>query len=398
MPKRVAKLLTEVQLQRWLRAGAPVAKSDGDGLTFTVSSSGYAAWILRYPFGGRRKELTLGRYPDTSLQQARELAVDLRREVARGVDIAIEKRRKKHASVASWTVRQLIEHYRVESLASKAASTRRLWGGYINKWLLPTLGPMVVKDVKAADLVSILKKCAERGAGAMRTLHMAACSLFEHAKGQAIREDNPAAAIKRSAIKSAPPRRKGIALSENQLRVLLRSLASDNVGLAIRLHLITGVRPTELVEAKWNEFDLQQQTWSLPAERTKTRAGYTIYLPEQAISIVEKLHQQRLSEVFVFPAAYGAVDRPMPYQTYRGWIRRAHQAAGAGCPSFKAHDLRRTMRSGLTSLKVRFEVAERSINHKLPQMAEIYDRNDYADERRDALAMWATRLQDLASQ
>lgn len=397
MPKRVSKLLTDLQLRRWFADRKPVAKSDGDGLTFTVSASGCATWILRYSLGGRRKELTLGRYPDLSLQEARIWASKSRLQVAEGVDVAVEKRRQKHASVATWSVRQLIDHYRTEALAHKAASTRKLWGGYIDNWLLPHLGAMAVRDVNAADLVKILKKCSERGAGAMRSLHAVASSVFEHARGQAIRDDNPAALIKRNTIKLAPPRRKGIALLEHQLRILLRSLGENTMGFAIRLHLMTGVRPTELVGAQWDEFDLEHATWSLPAARTKTRSSYTIYLPQQALLVVEKLRKQAMSEVYVFPAAYGGVERPMPYQTYRGWIRRLRQSAGSGLPVFKAHDLRRTMRSGLASLNVRFEVAERSINHKLPQMAEIYDRNDYAEARKVALAEWADWLQKLES-
>lgn len=82
----------------------------------------------------------------------------------------------------------------------------------------------------------------------------------------------------------------------------------------------------------------------------------------------------------------------MPYQTYRGWLRRQLDRVGDKCRRIKPHDLRRTMRSGLAIMGIRYEVAERAINHKLPAMAEIYDRNDYAEERRAALAQWATFL------
>ena len=63
--------LTDVELRNWIKAGQPVAKSDGDGLTFTLSAKGTAAWTLRYRFGGKPKELTLGRYPDMTLTKAR---------------------------------------------------------------------------------------------------------------------------------------------------------------------------------------------------------------------------------------------------------------------------------------------------------------------------------------
>lgn len=74
-------LLSDLQLKRWLKDGAPLAKSDGDGLTSTVSAAGCAAWVLRYRYGNRRHELTLGRYPDISLSEARTLAAIKRVDV-----------------------------------------------------------------------------------------------------------------------------------------------------------------------------------------------------------------------------------------------------------------------------------------------------------------------------
>src|SRR4051794_6151020 len=109
--KRRAKVLSEVQLRAWLASGKPVSKSDGDGLTFTLSSAGAAAWVLRYRVGGRRRELTVGRYPDMSLQAARRIAARERLRVGDGVDVAAEKRRARHASLAAWTVRQAVNDY-----------------------------------------------------------------------------------------------------------------------------------------------------------------------------------------------------------------------------------------------------------------------------------------------
>jgi hypothetical protein len=101
MAKQTEKL-SEVQLRAWLAAGTQVAKSDGDGLTFTLSSAGAAVWVLRYRVGGRRREVTLGRYPDYSLKKARQEAREARVRVSKGVDVAAEKRREKHAGMAAW--------------------------------------------------------------------------------------------------------------------------------------------------------------------------------------------------------------------------------------------------------------------------------------------------------
>jgi len=74
-------LLSDLQLRRWIKAGTPLARADSNGLTFTLSAAGVAGWILRYRHGGRRRELTIGRYPDISLADARGIATIKRAEL-----------------------------------------------------------------------------------------------------------------------------------------------------------------------------------------------------------------------------------------------------------------------------------------------------------------------------
>lgn len=393
MAKRTDKL-TDVRLRAFLAAGEPVAVSDGAGLTFTVSAAGAAAWVLRYRIGGRRRELTLGRYPDLSLQAARRKASAKRECVTDGVDVAAEKRRASHVSVSAWTVRQVVEDYTDKVLATRRPSTRRLAQTYIRLGILPRLGAMIAADVRRADVVAMLRANGKRGAGAVRTLHAVTRGVFEHARGLVIRDDNPAAGIKQTSVVSVPKRRKGGRLEGDELAAFLRAIPDDTKGDALHLHLLTGVRPAELCEAPWAELDLDAGTWCIGDERSKTGEGFTITLPPQAVALLRRIRAHTPVSAFVFPASRGN-DRPIPYQTYRAWLWRALDAAGIARGTIKPHDLRRTMRSGLATLGIRYEVAERAINHKLPGLAEIYDRNDYAVERAAALRQWADYLDAL---
>jgi integrase len=228
----------------------------------------------------------------------------------------------------------------------------------------------------------------------MRTLHAVTRAAFEHARGQVIRADNPAIGIKRDTIAPAPARRSGATMEGDELATFLRAIADDAKGWALRLHLLTGVCPGGLCGAAWSEFNCDSGTWTIPAERTKTGSSYTIRLPEQAMDLLRKSEANSPRSAFVFPASRGN-DRSIPYQTYRAWLWRVLDEVGIARDAFKPHDLRRTMRSGLASLGVRYEVAERAINHKLPGMAEIYDRNDSAAERAAALAQWTDYLDGL---
>jgi len=90
--------LTETLIQQWIRDGKPVAIADGDGLTFTLSAKGMAAWTLRYRIGGKQKELTLGRYPAINLEAARNLAGIERAKIALGRDVSAEKQEAERAA------------------------------------------------------------------------------------------------------------------------------------------------------------------------------------------------------------------------------------------------------------------------------------------------------------
>ena len=116
--------LTDLQLRHWIKAGKPLAKADGDGLTFTLSAAGVAGWILRYRHGGRRRELTIGRYPDIGLAEARGIATLKRAEVQQGRNPAAEKQKAKATAARDWTVRDLAKDYRAKKLVSLAHSTQ----------------------------------------------------------------------------------------------------------------------------------------------------------------------------------------------------------------------------------------------------------------------------------
>lgn len=101
-------MLAESVLQHWMLQGKPVfGRSDGAGLTFTLSAKGTAAWTLRYRQWGERRELTIGRYPDLGLDAARSLARSVRARIALGDDVAAEKRGKKRTMGAAVRLEQL---------------------------------------------------------------------------------------------------------------------------------------------------------------------------------------------------------------------------------------------------------------------------------------------------
>ena len=149
--------LTDVQIRNWIKAGEAIAKADGDGLTFTLSAKGTAAWVLRYrvPSAKSQKEMTLGRYPDISLGKARELATEARAKIQQGADVAREKQATKRESASAWTVRQLADDYMQKSEAHLAQGTIDQRRQQLRAHVFPIIGSLAAKDVTPADIVTI---------------------------------------------------------------------------------------------------------------------------------------------------------------------------------------------------------------------------------------------------
>src|SRR5215469_3804927 len=117
--------LTDVQIRNWIRAGVPQARSDGAGLTFTLSATGTAAWVLRYRFAGKPRELTLGRYPDIGLGKARELATAARAQIQQGKDVGRDKQTNNAAQKSARTFRELAASYMAVAFPDMAENTVR---------------------------------------------------------------------------------------------------------------------------------------------------------------------------------------------------------------------------------------------------------------------------------
>lgn len=147
--------LTDLQIRHWTKAGEPLAKADGGGLTFTLSAGGAAGWILRYSHGGRRRELTIGRYPDISLADARGIATIKRAEIMQGRNPAADKQKAKATAAKDWTVRELAKKYRAKKLVSLAHSTQVSYGRRLKR-VEKKLGALTVREVEASDVVALI--------------------------------------------------------------------------------------------------------------------------------------------------------------------------------------------------------------------------------------------------
>jgi integrase len=396
---RLARVLTDVEIRHWVKAGQAVTKSDGAGLTFTLSEKGTAAWVLRYRIGGKQKEVTLGNYPDLTLNKARELAAEKRVEVQQGKDVAQVKQEQKLALTAAGTVAELCTAF-FERTVKGRIKRPDLVKAMLDNDVVRVLGKMRIESVKPADVDRMVLGIVKRGAPIManRTLTITK-AVFDFAIRRHWIEYNPASAFNRSDAGGEEKARQR-SLSDAEITRLFQ--AFEKAGpvfhvsdLATRLLLLTAVRKSELVGAAWAEFDLDAALWTIPKERIKTgdKTGkdFTIPIPPLAVKWLLEIKQGTIATDYLFPAKRRVAKKPLARETLNWALGEiAHDL-----DHFTLHDLRRTARTQLASLGVKPHVAERCLNHRLPGINDTYDTHDYMDERRSALELWAAKLEKL---
>lgn len=392
-----ANALTDTQLRTWIKTGVPLARADGSGLTFTLSAAGTAAWVLRYRFGGAPRELTLGRYPDLSLAEARKLARLHRARVQQGEDVARAKRREKRAAAAAWTFAQLAHDYKVKAFPTLAASTREQRERHL-AMACQRLGGLTARDVDPADIALLIEQIGMRSRSMAEVVLTAVNEAFKHGIARRVVVANPCAGLTVGAICGKTETRERVMLAEPELRALLAELPTIGIenALTVKILLATCVRISELALAEWSHLDFDKAEWFIPPENSKTRNGFTVPLVPAVIGWFRELQPLACGSRYVLPArrtsrAKGA-DAPFEQRSLNAMLHKLCDRLGDHCRRFTPHDLRSTARSWLAAMGVAVPVAERCLNHSLGGLLAIYDQHDYMTERRAALEGWTTFL------
>lgn len=394
--------LTDVQIKQWIKAKEPVAKADGEGLTFTLSASGRAAWILRYRIAGKAKEKTLGQYPYISLAEARRLAAEDRAKIQLGVDVAVEKQRAKREAAGAWTVKRLAEDYLAKSEGRLEQSTLEGQKQRLRDYIYPVIGNVNACDVRPSDLIAIVERASKKSLHVARLVLGVEKAIFAHGLGRHIVESDPASQIKTSALLGPRPvARTRVMLSEDELKIILPLLPKMGVqnALMAKILLGTAVRLGELVGAKWENVDFENKTWFIPPTDIKGKKGkarngddvrgFIVPLTDSVLEWFSDLKELAFQSDYVLPIrsrkkAVG--DAHMEAVTLNAAFNKFWKTyVSDKCQRFTPHDLRSTARSHLSRLGVELLIAERCLNHSLGGLIAIYDQHDYLDERRIAL-------------
>jgi integrase len=300
--------LTDTEIRRSKPTERPYKLSNGGGLHLLITQAGGKLWRWKYRFDGAEKLMALGRYPEVALADARERRDAARKRLANGIDPMAERMAEKTAvKVATEHTFEKIaelwlEHWKGNKSARHSATTRNR----LKVNVYPVLGERPIADVEPMELVQLAKGIEARGASDMakRILQIVGM-VFRYAVAHGYSKRNPVAEIRPSDILK-PTRKTNMArIDARELPALLRSIevyeGRQLTRLAIKLMALTFVRTSELIGARWEEFDFDAQRWSIPETRMKMKTPHIVPLSIQAVEVLELLRTISGTGELVFP-------------------------------------------------------------------------------------------------
>ncbi|TPE47168.1 tyrosine-type recombinase/integrase [Amaricoccus solimangrovi] len=414
---RVARTLSAVEVKRLRHPGrggnVTVAVGEVSGLLLQITPNEGRTWLLRATVGGKRREIGLGGYPDVTLAGARERAREAKDKIRRGID-PVEERKAAKAALAAARSRGLTFAEAVDRcLAARIDAFRNekhrdQWRNTLRTYAMPELGAIQVHEIAVQDIARVLEpiwqtktETASRLRGRIEAV-LSWATVAGHRAG-----DNPARWKGNLKELLPPPSKVARQINHPALRIddaprwfaALRS--REGMGSrALEFATLTAGRSQEVRGARWDEIDLVNRIWIVPASRMKMDREHRVPLAEAAIALLEAL-PRFAGNPLVFPAARGGQLSDM---TLSATMKRLHEAdlavEGAGFTDRTSkrpavpHGLRSTFRDWVAE-RTNFpgDMAEVALAHKLPNATEAaYRRSDMIEKRRTMMEDWVAFL------
>lgn len=393
--------LTDTKIRSAKPGTKPYKLTDFGGLYLEVRPSGAKLWRYRYRIAGKENLFAVGEYgsapPAIGLADARAARDVARALVKQGIHPS-------HHRQAERLQRNTESSNTFEAVAREWIGQKKDgWSPYYAKQVetfleddvFKYIGGLPIKSVTSAHLLEIVKRVEKRGAETVALMIRQHCSaIFRYAVSTLRAGIDPAAAlrgaIKRPKVKHHKP------LPPADIPNLLKKL--DTWGglrateIAMRLLLLTFVRPGELRGAKWDEFDLDEALWRIPAERMKMREAHVVPLSEQAVALLRELYKVTGTEAHLFPNQ----RRPKSYMSITTLNRALERLGYQG--KFSSHGFRAAASTLLNEMGWRPDVIERQLAHKeRNKVRASYNRAEYMPERAKMMQAWADYLDALAA-
>ena len=387
-----------------IRSAKPQSKTvklfDGGGLYLEVAPSGGKWWRLKYRIEGKEKRISLGVYPTVSLKEARKRRDAAKEQLSHGVDPSENKKACKAAIKAQeGTAYEIIarEWFAKYSAGWSASNKVKVFARQMN-YIFPFIGAKMIQTITAPELLEALRHIEKRGS--LDTAHRALqdCSrIFRYAIATGRGERDTAADL-RGALPPAKGGNFSTITEPKAVGALLRAIDGYEGGVvvasALRLAPLVFVRPGELRQSEWAEFDLAGAEWRIPAERMKMRQVHIVPLARQTVEVLHLLHNYTGHGRFLFPSPRSEA-RPMSDVALLAALRRM----GYSKEEMTVHGFRSMASTLLNEQGYNRDWIERQLAHgERNSIRAAYNYAEYLPERRRMMQEWADLLDGLREQ
>lgn len=387
------------------RSAKPKAKpyklSDGEGLYLLVKPNGSRLWQKKYSYAGKSKTLSFGAYPTVSLQEAREKRLKAKQQLANGRDpgeVAKEAKREVVRNATNTFHAIALEWYDTNksrwSEQYAATMLQRL-----ERYLVPHIGKKPLSNISASDVLDTLRRIESHGHyDAAKRARQICAQVFDYGIQLGRCTANPAAPLK-SAIKSKKIKHFP-SLPVDEMPIFLSALERNEARLfpqtrnALALLMHTFVRPGEMRFARWEHIDLENATWTIPAEYMKMRRDHVVPLSTQALALLKTQKEQTdlLNSPWVFPGQ-NSPKRPISECTLVNAIKRMGFVG-----KHTAHGFRALARTAIREkLDYPPDIIEKQLAHEPSgSLGAAYDRTQFLSQRRKMMQEWSDYIESKA--
>ncbi len=368
--------------------------ADGDGLYLQVSATGAKSWIFRFKSKGKARDMGLGGFPSVSLSEARQKAKEAREHRDKGKD-PIEQRaaaaaQERRTDARSTTFKECAEQLIASNEAGwKNAKHRQQWRNTLVTYVYPVFGDVPVADVNTDLVLKVIEPIWATKTETASRVRGRIERVLRAAKARGLRDgENPA--VWRDHLKEVLPERSKIAPVEHHPALpykdvpafVARLRAKKGVtALALEFTILTAVRTSEAIGAKFSEFDMAAKVWRIPGERMKAGEPHRVPLCDRAVAIVKELAATRLNE-YVFPGLIKG--EPLSNMAMLMMLRDMQ-------PDITVHGFRSSFREWAgEETATPHDICEAALAHtRKDKVHAVYQRGDLFNKRDTLMQAWA---------
>ncbi|EPO0012982.1 tyrosine-type recombinase/integrase [Vibrio alginolyticus] len=389
MGRRVVPL-TDKKVKSLKPAGKETIASDGKGLQLRIMPNGTKSWrfVYKSPATGKRSNMTLGKYPELSIANARKLAEGHRELVALDIDPKHHKKEEKEKTEAihQHTLFNVSQQWMEQKKSVVTEDyAKDIWRSF-ELHVFPSLSSEPISMITAQSVIKTLKVVEAKGSlETVKRLSQRLNEVMIYAMYTGLIEANPISNI--LAAFKKPQKQHMKALEPQELPEFMSTSIKRSTRCLIKFQLHTMTRPNEAAGAKWSEFDLDNRVWTIPAERMKKRKEHRVPLTEEVIHLLSIMDSMKVNSEYVFPSIKDP-KKPMHSQTANMAIKRMGFDG-----RLVSHGLRSIASSTLNEAGHDYILIEASLAHLIGSNTHrAYSRTDYLERRRELMEWWSKHI------